>query len=355
MSGGANLPLIEVAGTAFERGQGIGAQLGERIRDFLGQDLARINRIRPQPVSHATALRYVARVAPIVEAELPEVAQAVRGLAAGARISYADAMLLQFRRELISVGEDDCTTIAGLRAGQAFIAQNVDLPGALEDLGIVVRERPSEPGEPDVLMVTHVGLLGYLGLNSAGLGVGINMVLSDDWRPGVSPYLLVRQLLRQRTLGAALDEIGRVPRASSRCFFITDGTRIVDVEMTAREHAVAEAAFHLHTNHYVIPEMARHDRYPAGGTSRPRFERASALLGDRTDLGPDRLAGVLSDHERHPLSICAHQAGALNRTIASVMLFPSEGRLLASMGPPCSNDYHPYHLARRPAAQEAST
>ncbi len=353
MSGAAQLPLIEVAGTAFERGAGLGTQLGERIRAFLDQDLARVNRVRARPLSHAAARRYVARVAPIVEAELPEIAQEVRGLAAGARIAYADAMLLQFRRELISAADDDCTTVAGFDARGAFVAQNVDLAGDLEDLGIVVRERPSEPGEPAVLMFTHVGLLGYLGLNAAGLGVGINMVLSDGWRPGVAPYLLVRQLLRQRSLAAALHEIERVPRASSRCFLITDGTRIVDVEMTAREHAVAEAGFHLHTNHYVIPALAVHDRYPAGGTSRPRFERAELLLGDRGDLSPEKLAAVLRDHDRHPLGICAHQPGALNRTIASVMLFPSEGRLLASMGPPCSNDYHPYELARRPAAQEA--
>lgn len=355
MSGGAQLPLIEVAGTAFERGAGLGAQLGARIRTFLAEDMARINRVRAQPLSHEAARRYVGRVTPIVEAAVPEIAQAVRGLAAGAGIAYADAMLLQFRRELISAADDDCTTVAGFNAGAAFIAQNVDLAGDLEDLGIVVLERPSEPGEPDVLMFTHVGLLGYLGLNSAGLGVGINMVLSGDWRPGVAPYLLVRQLLRQPTLTAALSEIARVPRASSRCFLISDGTRIVDVEMTAREHAVAEAGFHLHTNHYVIPALTAHDRYPAGGTSRPRFERAGGLVGDRSDLSPAKLAAVLRDHDRYPLSICAHQAGVLNRTIASVMLFPREGRLLASMGPPCRNDYHPYELARRPAAQEALT
>ena len=349
----ARLPLVDVSGTARERGERLGAQLGDRIRAFLGEDLARINRVRAQPISPTAALRYVARVTPIVEAELPEVAQEVRGLAAGARIAYPEAMLLQFRRELIAAGDDDCTTLAGASAAGAFIAQNVDLPGELEDLGIVVRERPSEAGEPDVLTFTHVGLIGYLGLNAAGLAVGINMVLSDDWRAGVSPYLLVRQLLRQRTLDAALDQIARVPRASSRCFLISDGARVVDVEMTAREHAVAEAGFHLHTNHYVIPEMMRHDRYPPGGTSRPRLDRAAALIGDRTGLGPAELAAVLSDHERYPRSICAHQAGVLNRTVASVMLFPRAGRLLASMGPPCRNDYHAYELA--PAVREALT
>ena len=183
MSGGARLPLIEVAGTAFERGAGLGAQLGARIRTFLAEDMARINRVRAQPLAREAALRYVARVAPIVEAEVPEIAQAVRGLAAGASIAYADAMLLQFRRELISAADDDCTTVAGFNENGAFVAQNVDLAGDLEDLGIVVRERPSEPGEPDVLMFTHVGLLGYLGLNSAGLAVGINMVLSERLAP----------------------------------------------------------------------------------------------------------------------------------------------------------------------------
>lgn len=355
MSGGAQLPLVEVAGTAFERGAGLGAQLGPRIRAFLGEDMARINRVRAQPLSREAALRYVARVTPIVEAEVPEIAQAVRGLAAGASIAYADAMLLQFRRELISAGDDDCTTVAGFNENGAFVAQNVDLAGDLEDLAIVVRERPSEPGEPDVLMFTHVGLLGYLGLNSAGLAVGINMVLSDGWRPGVAPYLLVRQLLRQTALSAALDEIARVPRASSRCFLVTDGSELVDVEMTVREHAVAGGDFHLHTNHYVIPAMTAHDRYPAGGTSRPRIARAAELIGDRADLSPAKLAAVLRDHDRHPLGICAHQPGVLNRTIASVMLFPGQGRLLASMGPPCCNAYHPYELARRPAAQEALT
>jgi isopenicillin-N N-acyltransferase-like protein len=357
VSAARHLPLVDVHGSAFDRGEQLGSQSGVRIREFLAQDMARINRVRAEPLSHEAALRYAARAAAVVDADLPEVAQEIRGLAAGARIGYGDAMILQCRRELIAVGDDgDCTTLAGFNddAG-TYIAQNVDLPGALEDLGLIVRHHPAEAGEPDVLMFTHVGLIGYLGLNSAGIAVGINVVRSEGWTAGVPPYLLVRQLLRRPTLAAALDDVGRVRRASSRCFLLSDGARIVDLEMTVDEHAVAEGDFHIHTNHFIIPELVPHDRLPPGGSSHARFDRAAVLVGGRTRLDEPELAAILRDHAGFPRSVCGHQKStALGRTIASVMLFPAEGRLIATMGQPCSADYHTYWLSGRSAAHEAT-
>ena len=75
-----------------------------------------------------------------------------------------------------------------------MLAQTIDLSGDLDDQ-ITVLEIARTGSSRRVLMLSFGGLLGYLGLNSDGLTIGLNLVLAGDWRPGLPPYLVIRHLL----------------------------------------------------------------------------------------------------------------------------------------------------------------
>jgi isopenicillin-N N-acyltransferase-like protein len=341
------LPIITIKGSPYERGYQYGAQLKAPIRAFLSDNLARINLSRRREISYDEAMEAVARHAPFIEADLPLLAEEIKGLADGAGITYMEAMLLQVRREILSEGLD-CTSLAGFDAeGRAFIAQNVDLPGHLSDFGLILRVVPQTAGEPELLMYTYVGLLGYLGINSFGIGVGLNMVLSGGWRPGVPPYLIIRQLLHQPDLASCLREIHRIRRASSRSIMLTDGARIINLEMTVDEQAMLEGQLLMHTNHYLCEEFRALDLINPNSSTFERLRRTGVLLGSETRPDSDALRRILSDHEGSAGSICAHSPDDPTRgeTIASAILFPGDGLLYAAKGYPCRNDFQEHALS----------
>lgn len=345
-TGPATLPVISVRGAPYERGRQYGEQLRDSIRAFLSDNLARINLSRRREISYEEAMRAVALHAPFIEEDLPLLAEEVRGLADGAEITYMEAMLLQVRREVLAYGLE-CTSLAGFDAeGRAFIAQNVDLPGHLTDLGIILRVEPDGAGEAELLMYTYVGLLGYLGINSFGIGVGLNMVLSGGWRPGVPPYLIIRHLLHQRDLESCLREVERIRRASSRSLMLSDGRRVLNLEMTVEGHATIERELLTHTNHYICEDFRELDLVNPDSSTFERLRRTEELLGPETRPSHETLRRILRDHEGTAGSICAHSPDDPTRgeTIASAILFPGDGLLYAAKGYPCRNAFQRYAL-----------
>ena len=70
----------------------------------------------------------------------------------------------------------------------------------------------------------------------------------------------------------------------------------------------------------------------------------SQLLSDAERLlSVADLQGFYRDHDGHPGSICAHPAGeGSGKTVASLLSEPAAGRLHATFGSPCENEYEVY-------------
>lgn len=337
--------LIELADDAFGAGLVHGRTCGEDIRFFLGDRLARINALRARPLDRELALSIARRHGQEVEAWAPELAQEIRGLAQGAGIDYDDALLLQYRRELVgwTSGEAHGCSLAAWRPELATprLAQTIDLDGDVASLVRVFLTRAGASGRPRVLMAGLAGLIGYMGVNDRGLAVGINMVLSTDWQPGISPYLLVRHVLGCDTLDQAVGELRRLPRSSSRSLTLLQGRRCVNVEMTGERLSAVEALPMLHTNHFTHAGLTPLDAMNpiSRNSSRQRLSRLEALL-DRLGApeSPEQMLDALADHSMFPVGICMHAQGHVTRadTVAAVVLEPAEGRLHLRRGHPCT-------------------
>jgi isopenicillin-N N-acyltransferase-like protein len=225
----------------------------------------------------------------------------------------------------------------------------------IPDVQGVVLETEGEP--VDVLGFTEAGIVGAkIGLNSAGLGLAINGLMStaDDWAQLGPPFhLRCHQMLRQTSVAAAEAIALAQPRACSANYLIGQRPHtVVDVETAPQASCrlLPEAGLAIHTNHFVDPEglgvvEPREETVPR---SRRRYARFGALFGGAARLSVPDVQALLADHDGFPAqSVCRHPDP--NRppeeryvTVTSVVLDLDLGRMWLSDGPPCANPYHEY-------------
>lgn len=353
------IPLVRATGDAFDIGHRHGVARGKQLRAFIDDGLCRINKLAPTPTqveSLRPALdgfdRAIATATPLLSRELD-------GLARGAGISRELAVLLQARREIIGFqripARGDCTTYASLSAGPhggPVLAQTVDLNGDLDDQ-IGVLDVRLEGSARRTLVLSFGGLLGYLGINSDGLAIGLSLVLGGDWRPGLPPYLAIRHLLDHcGCVADALDVLrGLLPLASSRSLTLCDPASLACVEIIEDELRIVAAApgdaWSVHTNHLLDPDFTSADALNV-------FARNSSLLRMKAcEAGLSAIGESGATIEEHfsllaQPAICVAGTGDIRRekTVAAVVLLPDRGELHLRPGDPARSRTLPFTLRR---------
>ena len=313
--------------------------------------------LRRAGLARERVLRMAESFGPYVRDYAPGFWDEIRGLARGAAIAPAEAVLLQVRQEVFNVArfggnEQECTTVAVsgryTASGQTLAGQNADLSGNMERLGAVIRFAP--PDKPRVVMLTPAGQISYIGMSSAGLVACANFLCCVGWRTGFPRYLLTRLALEQSTLPDALAAVLRPPRASSRNLMLTAGDGgMVDVETTAQAHACLWAeGRQVHTNHFLSPGMRPFEAsLPAElANSVARFDRMGALVeAGKGAMTVERLQEAWRDHANAPDSICAHRRpDDDDHTFASLIAQPEAGKIWVACGPPCAHPYIGYDV-----------
>lgn len=358
------IPFVSARGGPREAGFRHGAARAEALRAFLDDGLARLAHLLPAakgaaPVTLESLRPTLAAYDAEIRAAVPDLAEEISGLAEGAGITREEALLLQLRREIMGYSKvptmGDCTTYAragSSDAGEPVLAQTVDLNGGLDDqLAVLEVHRPGSSRR--ALVLSFGGLLGYLGVNSDGLAVGLNLVLGGDWRPGLPPYLAIRHVLDTATdVGTALTVLGGLRMASSRSLTLCDRDRCVSVEFLGdRMHVLEQpdpgpdgGSVTTHTNHFLHPDFAARDELNvfARNSSVLRLKACQAGLAA---LAPDPSVedhfSVLTD-----APICVADTGDLRRerTVAAVVMLPGRAQLHVRPGDPSQSDTQSFTL-----------
>ncbi|HEX3331109.1 MAG TPA: C45 family peptidase [Gaiellales bacterium] len=331
------IDLVRVAGTHREVGNQIGAATAEVVRRHAAA-------IDARRLAEAAVYRDVAA------AELPWLIEELDGVAEGAG---ADPLaVFAAGIEEIAVEEpapaSRCSDLVATSPStpdlHVWAAHNNDLgPESEEEL---VAIEWSVPGDP-VLFTLGIGPWISVGFNSAGLALTGNELSPNDDRVGIPRLLLVRDILRRRTLAAATAAALHPRRASSYNNLLSHregGVCSVEGSATDAELLRPDGRGTLaHTNHYTSERMAAYERDPgdiAGSCARQRSARAWLASGPAT---PQLLREALSDHTGAPDSLCRHiELGAQSKTVFWCLADVTEGTIQYGRGNPCDSQEQRY-------------
>jgi isopenicillin-N N-acyltransferase like protein len=355
-------PVLHVDGDPYDQGLQHGIALREQIAhnlDVYYDRFLREGQLQPEE-ARARAATYQ----PVLEGGTYY--QALTGMAKGSGHSLLDLLVLNLRYELLYYqygvcavgGADGCTSFAILPDASAnshlLLGQNWDwIPGVK---GTFVHS--CEPDGLETLGFTEAGIIGAkIGLNSAGLGLVINglMSTSDDWSRPVLPFhVRCYEILRRRHVAEAVSVVTDGLRSCSANFLIAQTPNwAIDVEAapdTVRFLEPQRGAL-VHSNHFVDPtELGivepEAERRPHSYT---RHARMAALLEARAPVSIGDLEVSLRDHDNYPDSICRHAhpddpPEEWCITVTSAIMDLEELSLRLTDGQPCEHLYEEYSI-----------
>jgi isopenicillin-N N-acyltransferase like protein len=383
-------PHIRVRGTAAERGRQYGEQARDRVRlsiaayrevfgYYAGWDWDTVRR---------EATRFQAPIAAFRPAYLDE----IRGIAEGAGADPTDVLAINVRTEVMFAakareaaasrrdasqngrGPAECSAFAVAPAPgtdrPTLIGQNWDWLPHTSDTVVVLEATQDQ--RPDYVTVVEAGLLAKTGMNSSGIGLVTNAMVTDQdvGAPGIPYHVALRSVLESETLSDALAALQEAPRSSAANYLIAHRDGIaVDVEAAPGDFADLYLLFPdtedgvlLHTNHFLSPRFGGRDLSLWVMPDSPiRLQRLRAGLRALSAPSLDAFRALLADHANYPSGVCCHPDQRMHRydqgaTVASVLMDLSSRQMWLADGPPCTAryrllDYSEFLAKRSPVAQ----
>jgi isopenicillin-N N-acyltransferase-like protein len=367
MTAPAPVPFVDVSGSPGECGAAYGAAAAEVIARNIQAYERRfaVQAGLDRATVHAAGRSYQE----VTAVHHPRIAEMLDAVADGAGVPAEAVYAINARTELLygalgaAAGAPDtvdggCTSAGVLgthtASGHVLLAQNWDWHPDQRDTMLLLRTT-DERGHA-VLSLTEAGMLAKVGVNSAGVGVCVNMLGSDRdglGEPGVPYHVMVRAALDADSMARALRATVRPPRTSSINLLIgqagDNGGEVIDVEIAPGDagwlHPVDGIV--THANHFDVPLPIYDTIKDWGGSSLFRAARARRLLAEPAAAGKVSeadLATVLRDHASFPLSICRHvdERDAYydrSESAYSIILDLDDRRLAVAAGPPCQAEY----------------
>ena len=347
------VPIVSVKGTPTEVGVQHGSQCKEMIRKNIDlyfrlfQHYANLDRNR--------AAHLAKKFIPVIEGFDPAILQEINGIAKGAGVEPEEILALNVRTELMFPDRlalpGECTALAALpeatAAGEMLLGQNWDWKPHLGATTVLLEIE--QTGRPGVVTLTEAGIVGKIGLNSAGLGACLNILKAPVGQIGVPIHVLMRGILNCERFGDAIDRIGALPLGSANnCLLAHADGAAVDFEMAPRtvEFLYPENGVLVHTNHFTSDRMKPLDaKLDQLSNSILRYGRAKQKLGARAGrITAEDFKEVLRDHFNYPDSICRHpdpRDPELEHveSVVSIIMNLKKKEMEITHGPPCRNEY----------------
>jgi isopenicillin-N N-acyltransferase-like protein len=262
----------------------------------------------------------------------------------GGFTDFADAVRGEFGSAPI---EDACTAfiVPDDRAdGAGFYGQTWDMHDSATEHIVMFEVEGGD--DPRALVFTTVGCVGQMGMNDAGIAIGINN-LTATGGIGVTWPFVVRKALQQRTIEDATACVVDADLAGAHNYllFDRDGNGVsIEAMPDALGVEMLEEAPVVHTNHCrrsvtKAEEAPRPE--PLQASSEARLTRALDLLDGATFTVDDLMAVT-----RDPEAICQVSAPPYHvESCGAVIMRPKTGEFWAVAGRPDLNEYERFSLA----------
>jgi isopenicillin-N N-acyltransferase-like protein len=353
MSEVRRIRVLRLEGDPRARGLAHGRAHAAAIRHYTDERvrLAADGSWAGRPATRADVLALAEEMLPAHRTYAPDLYEEMAAMAEAAGISAAEAVIVGGFTDFVDAvraraqtaadappasaaleaEQDDCTAVLT----QALLAQTWDMHDSATEHVVMLDVADALP----CLVFTTVGCLAQIGMNAAGIAVGINNLAATDGRVGVTWPFVVRKVLQSRTLAEARAAIEHAPLAGGHNYLVLDADgRGFNVEAMPTHCAfeMLDRTPLVHANHCVVPETVRREvaRSPSLlESSHARHARAVEVARDPLDVE------ALMTFTRDP-TICRRSEPPYHvESSGAVVMRPGTRELWAVWGIPAD---HPY-------------
>ncbi|MEM9667474.1 MAG: C45 family peptidase [Pseudomonadota bacterium] len=290
---------IELGGSDAEIGSQYGRQAGDLIRqsiavyqEFLGSAPEDV-----MPLIQSKAAQFESEIRHLT----PHLATQIDAIADAADVNREWLYIVNARSEIFSSLVPECTAIYSPES--AYLAQNWDYMPELQDLTVLLRIE-LENGRK-LITLTEAGMVGKIGLNDAGIGVCLNMLIARSDDVGLPIHLLLRWLLEagnKAELEERIDAAG-TKRIGNILIGTPDGSGI-NLEYSnagLRRDDLTDRNF-AHTNHELVVETGDAEFVQ---NSLTRLAQANEIANSHASLDADTIDYMLSNRSNpeHPIHV----------------------------------------------------
>jgi isopenicillin-N N-acyltransferase like protein len=199
---------------------------------------------------------------------------------------------------------------------------------------------------PAVMTFTLNGCVGMIGLNEAGIAVGINNLYTKEGKRGVTWPFVVRKMLAQTDLDAAMEVLETADLAGAHNYLVMgpDGTGFnVEAVPSLRSVTPLENSY-AHTNHCLDPALISMERprtEHARQSTVTRLDQAHAYLTvNHGRLSPEKLMEMSRIRTEEGFSICQTPIEGYDvETSGACIMSPSTREMWALWGRPSDEEY----------------
>ena len=354
----SRIRILEISGTPYEMGYRHGETYADAIRMFTEE------RVRLSSSEHWTGRNLSqAQVLALAEACLdehrayaPELVEELQGIADATGLGLAELVIMNGFTDFIdvvyNVGErvaqpgrvaDNCTAFlvpdSATADGHGFFGQTWDMHATATPYVLLLHGKPAD--SPAFLSYTITGCVGMIGMNEAGIAVGINNLSGGDGQIGVTWPFVIRKILAQETLDEALECLTTAKLAGAHNYLLFDKHgRGYNIEaMSTHQHIdELEGEVIVHTNHCLIQRNinVERERTPESqANSEDRHAHANELLGQRP-VTEDTLMALTRNED----SICRRPEPPMHvESCGAAIMRPATGDFWAVWGLPSENEY----------------
>ena len=352
---------ISVSGDPYnlghQHGQAYAKEIGtlteERLRLCSSDDWARAG------VHHHVIINLAEQCMPYHRRFDEALCAELEGIADGAGVPMVELLIMNGFTDFVDVLHqhvvDDpggCTAVMTSPSesidGRGYLAQTWDMHTTATPYVVMLDVRPKIG--PSVMTFTLNGCVGMIGINDAGIAVGINNLYTSEGKKGVTWPFVVRKMLAQTELGAAMAVLEGADLAGGHNYLVMgpDGTgdiRGYNVEavpglrsVTALEKTIA------HTNHCVesaLVSLERPRSELAMKSTVTRLDQARAFLDQRSGkIDKDALIELTRLQEGDGFSVCQTPIEGYDvESSGACVMSPGTGEMWAVWGLPCDNEF----------------
>ena len=366
----SEIRVLEISGTPFEMGYQHGRTYTNEIRELAEEriHLSSNKNWTGKELSRQEVMKLGEACLAHHQTYAPELREELHGMSEATGVGLTELVILNGFTDFIDTiysldpasmavatedekipvhpGVDNCTAFIvspdATTEGYGFYGQTWDMHATATPYVILLRGKPANG--LSFLTLTIIGCVGMIGMNEAGIAIGINNLVASDGQIGVTWPFVIRKALAQDNLDDALACITKAQLAGGHNYMLADAHgRGYNVEaMATRYHIeeVTEGAL-VHTNHCLISQNINVERArlpKSQASSETRLSEAQRLLSDG-QITVDDLFALTRNHGASN-GICTHpEEPFFVESCGAAIMRPATREMWAVWGNPCQNEY----------------